>query len=163
MSGCLFVGTAGIASCTAREADASPSVATYLIATLSCAKLWPICLPMSYSQIGSTARKVVPHVHAYVDRGILWETTQYVNLFCLLSFLLQIIHCRMGSDSGNPVCFSLQSTSAWRGCVRCSHNVTYLCDSNSRILKSNVECHVRCGWFLTTTASVYLIVQFVHA
>ena len=60
---------------------------------------------------------VVPHVHAYVYRRILWQTTQNVNLFCLLSFLLQIIHCRLGSDSGNPVCISLQSMSASRrGC-----------------------------------------------
>ena len=61
MSACLSVGAAGIASCTPREAKASPSVATYLIATLSCVKLWPICLLISYSEIGSTAHRVAEH------------------------------------------------------------------------------------------------------
>ena len=43
-------------------ANASLSVATYLIVTLSSfAKLRPICLPVAYSEIGSTARRVAEH------------------------------------------------------------------------------------------------------
>ena len=57
MSAYLSMGTASIA----QEADASLSVDTYLIATLFCAKWWPICLSIAHSDIGPTARRVAEH------------------------------------------------------------------------------------------------------
>ena len=52
---------AGMASCMPREANASPSVVTYLIATPSRARLSPMCFPILYSDSGSVAGTLAVH------------------------------------------------------------------------------------------------------
>ena len=76
---------------------------------------------------------VVPHIHAYVDRGIFRQTRRM-----LISFVCSLF------------CFKL-SIVVWA--VTMATLSAFLCNPHWR----------GCSWFLTTTACVYFSVQIVHA